>query len=87
MAVVVIGAGGHAKVLIDALQLLGVEILGATDPDPELAGTAIQRLLARARWGASFSSNCFSAQSRRFCPSLPNPLPVIVPPLSPTSLK
>lgn len=41
MAVLVIGAGGHAKVLIDALQLLGVEILGATDPDPELAGTAI----------------------------------------------
>lgn len=41
MAVVVLGAGGHAKVLIDALLLLGVEVIGATDPDPALAGKAI----------------------------------------------
>ena len=34
--VIVIGAGGHAKVLIDALQLLKVKILGVLDPSPEL---------------------------------------------------
>lgn len=31
--VIVIGAGGHAKVLIDALQLQSVEILGIVDAD------------------------------------------------------
>ncbi len=31
-AVVVIGAGGHARVLIEALQLAGRSILGAIDP-------------------------------------------------------
>ena len=29
--VIIIGAGGHAKVLIDCLQLLGIEVLGALD--------------------------------------------------------
>ena len=38
MPVVVLGAGGHAKVLINALQLCNVEILGITDPDPTLLG-------------------------------------------------
>src|SRR5256885_936756 len=32
--VIVIGAGGHAKVLIDALLAIGTEVLGATDMDP-----------------------------------------------------
>jgi UDP-perosamine 4-acetyltransferase len=37
--VILIGAGGHAKVLIEALEASGVEILALTDAD-------------RARWGA-----------------------------------
>jgi len=32
--VIVIGAGGHAKVLIDALLVNCLEVLGATDTDP-----------------------------------------------------
>lgn len=39
--VIVLGAGGHAKVLIDALQVLSVNIIGATDPDPKKIGTSI----------------------------------------------
>lgn len=35
MRVLVVGAGGHAKVLIDALRLQHVDIIGATDEDPE----------------------------------------------------
>lgn len=38
MPVIVLGAGGHAKVLINALQLCSVEILGITDPAPTLVG-------------------------------------------------
>jgi UDP-perosamine 4-acetyltransferase len=38
MPVIVLGAGGHAKVLINALQLCSVEILGVTDSDPALIG-------------------------------------------------
>ena len=30
--VIVLGAGGHAKVLIDALRLSGIPIMGVTDP-------------------------------------------------------
>lgn len=41
MPVIVLGAGGHAKVLINALQLCSVEILGITDPDPALIGHEI----------------------------------------------
>ena len=29
--VIIIGAGGHAKVLYDSLKLLGVEVLGKLD--------------------------------------------------------
>jgi UDP-perosamine 4-acetyltransferase len=36
--VIVIGAGGHAKVLVDALLLSGVRILGLLDRDPAMAG-------------------------------------------------
>lgn len=32
MPVIVLGAGGHAKVLINTLQLCSIEILGVTDP-------------------------------------------------------
>lgn len=35
---IILGAGGHAKVLIDALRLRGVEILGLTDADPGKRG-------------------------------------------------
>lgn len=38
LPVIVLGAGGHAKVLINALQLCSVEILGITDPDSKLIG-------------------------------------------------
>jgi UDP-perosamine 4-acetyltransferase len=41
MPVIVLGAGGHAKVLINTLQLCSVEILGITDPDPKLVGQDI----------------------------------------------
>lgn len=39
--VVIIGAGGHAKVLIDALLLMRVKVLGILDPDPLLRGTSL----------------------------------------------
>lgn len=32
--VIILGAGGHAKVLIDALRLQSIEILGIADADP-----------------------------------------------------
>jgi UDP-perosamine 4-acetyltransferase len=42
MRVVGLGAGGHAKVLIDLLRLRGdVEIVGLTDPDPALWHTTV----------------------------------------------
>lgn len=40
--VIILGAGGHAKVLINALRLLSVELLGVTDAD---AGKRGQLLL------------------------------------------
>lgn len=39
VAVIVVGAGGHALVVADALLLGGVKVLGFTDQDPGLAGT------------------------------------------------
>ncbi len=36
--VIVVGAGGHAKVLIDALLLSGARVLGCTDADPARRG-------------------------------------------------
>lgn len=39
--VIVLGAGGHAKVLINTLQLCSLEIVGITDPDPGLLGHKI----------------------------------------------
>jgi sugar O-acyltransferase (sialic acid O-acetyltransferase NeuD family) len=42
--VVIIGAGGHAKVLLEILRLRGSEILGFTDLDPRRAGQRIHGL-------------------------------------------
>lgn len=39
--VVVIGAGGHAKVVIDALLLLDVQVLCLTDTDPAKHGASV----------------------------------------------
>ena len=39
--VLVLGAGGHAKVLIEALSTASVEILGVVDPDPALMGMTV----------------------------------------------
>lgn len=36
--IIVLGAGGHAKVVIDTLLALGREIAGIADPDPETHG-------------------------------------------------
>lgn len=41
MRVVGFGAGGHAKVLIDALRLRGVDVVALTDPDTKLHGTRV----------------------------------------------
>lgn len=42
--VIIVGAGGHAKVLLEILQLRGSEILGFTDLDPKRAGQRIHGL-------------------------------------------
>jgi UDP-perosamine 4-acetyltransferase len=39
--VIIVGAGGHAKVVIDSLLASSVEILGATDCNPERMGMRI----------------------------------------------
>ena len=39
--VIVLGAGGHAKVVIDALKAAGADILGITDPDQGTHGQDI----------------------------------------------
>lgn len=39
--VIVLGAGGHAKVVIAALKAAGVEIIGVTDPDSKTHGQSI----------------------------------------------
>jgi len=39
--IIIIGAGGHLKVIIDVARLLGYEILFATDIDASLHGTTI----------------------------------------------
>ncbi len=41
LPVIILGAGGHAKVLIDALFESSAVIAGVLDPDPELAGTCV----------------------------------------------
>lgn len=39
--VILIGAGGHARVLLDALSLSGAAILGLVDKDPALIGQKV----------------------------------------------
>lgn len=39
--VIIVGAGGHAKVVIDTLLASSIEIIGATDSNPEKNGTCI----------------------------------------------
>ena len=39
--IIILGAGGHAKVLIDTLQRQSANILGITDPDPQKIGEYI----------------------------------------------
>lgn len=41
LPVIVLGAGGHAKVLVDALQLAAVEIVGIVDTDAGMHGTSL----------------------------------------------
>ena len=41
LPIIVIGAGGHAAVLADALLAAGASVLGFTDPRPEIAGTRL----------------------------------------------
>jgi UDP-perosamine 4-acetyltransferase len=41
LPVIILGAGGHAKVLIDTLLLTAVEIAGIVDPNREKHGTSI----------------------------------------------
>lgn len=42
--VIVLGSGGHARVLIDVLQELGTEIMGITDPDQTLWGQTLMNV-------------------------------------------
>jgi sugar O-acyltransferase (sialic acid O-acetyltransferase NeuD family) len=39
--VIIVGAGGHAKVVLDMLLASSVEIIGATDSNPEKLGTHV----------------------------------------------
>ncbi len=39
--VIIIGAGGHAKVVVDALRRSGRDILGLVDNDPEKVGATV----------------------------------------------
>lgn len=39
--ILVLGAGGHAKVVIDALAAIGATVVGIADPDPKTCGRTI----------------------------------------------
>ena len=41
MPVIVLGAGGHSKVLIDVLRMMSTVIVGIVDSDPALVGTKL----------------------------------------------
>lgn len=41
LPVIVLCAGGHARVVIDAVALMGIKILGIVDVNPELAGKSV----------------------------------------------
>ncbi len=57
--IIILGAGGHAKVLINALQLCSIDILGITDPDPTLIG---QRILGVPVIGTDDELRNYSAE-------------------------
>lgn len=38
---ILLGAGGHARVLIDAARRLGLRVVGLVDDDPQLAGASL----------------------------------------------
>jgi sugar O-acyltransferase (sialic acid O-acetyltransferase NeuD family) len=39
--VLVLGAGGHARVIVDTLKLINAQILGITEANPQMIGTTI----------------------------------------------
>lgn len=41
LPVIVLGAGGHTKVLLDTLRACSVAVIGITDSDPAKTGTAV----------------------------------------------
>ncbi len=41
LPIIILGAGGHAKVIINTLLVLGANILGITDPDPRTHGKKV----------------------------------------------
>lgn len=41
LPIIVLGAGGHARVLIDALLAASAPVAGVVDPDPALSGTSV----------------------------------------------
>ncbi|MBZ0156716.1 MAG: acetyltransferase [Alphaproteobacteria bacterium] len=41
LPVIIIGGGGHAKVLLDTLYLNGIEVLGIVEADPEKRGKTL----------------------------------------------
>lgn len=45
LPIIVLGAGGHAKVLIDTMRLTGATIIGIVDPDINLHGNKILGVL------------------------------------------
>lgn len=57
--VIVIGAGGHGKVLADALLASGILVLGFTDINPTLSGTEMLGLPVLG------TDDCLSEQDRR----------------------
>jgi UDP-perosamine 4-acetyltransferase len=62
LPVIILGAGGHAKVLIDALRLQSVELLGVTDAAAEKIG---QMLLGVPVIGGDAEVNQYSAEKIR----------------------
>jgi UDP-perosamine 4-acetyltransferase len=41
LPVIVLGSGGHAKVLVEALRAQGTKVIGVTDADPARRGAAV----------------------------------------------
>lgn len=42
--IIIVGAGGHGRVVADALRSAGADVLGFTDPDASLHGTSLDGL-------------------------------------------